>query len=450
MAGKLRASLAVALFASLLAGTTATASTLNVVHGGWCWFGDPRAIGWGDNVYFGWIKGSDGNVEVGRFNLATGGWAQARLHKGLPSDDHSNPTLTMTPSGYLVAFYSPHSGRMTAKEGVRTNLWYRIGLQRGGINTWGAEHHMPTNTRGGLGYTYPTPIWSAYRLYVFWRGGDWNPTYATTRIDFDHWTRARTLLLGMRGERPYIKYDHWGDAIRFAYTGAHPTRRATSLYFGELRGWAVRRADGTPFASRHHLPFRYTRGERIYSWRTAGRAWVWDIAHDSSGHPVVVYAVIRNKYRHSYRYARWNGTRWEDHPLVFSGPHVDSAPGYSGGVTLDHTNPNVVFLSKMTPRRHFELFRWETRDDGRTWLKPQPMTTASDRDNMRPFVPLGMSGDRVLLWLWGKYNHWSDFSDVHVMLRANLSEAALETWGRISAARESSGDSFAAQLLGQP
>jgi hypothetical protein len=432
MYSRLGAAVAVLLVALMLGVAPSGASTINLTRGGWCWFADPRAIASGDNVYFGWITGDTGNVEVGRINLTTGGYAQGRLRSHLPADDHSNPTITMDPDGYLVAFYSPHSGKLALPNHMRSHLWYRISQRPGGVTRWGREHTVPTNTFGGLGYTYPTPVWARYRLYVFWRGGDWQPTYSTTTMSFDRWTRAQTLLRGMPHERPYVKYDHYGDAIRFAYTAAHPTRKATDLYFGELRGWAVRRADGTPFRSRHHLPFVYTRGERIYSWRTDGRAWVWDIAHDSDGNPVIVYAVIRNKYNHAYRYARWTGTRWLDHRITYAGPHIDQAPGYSGGVTLDHNDPNVVYLSRMIDG-HFEISRWETRDDGRTWMASIAVTSKSEGANMRPFVPLGTTGDLALMWLWGHYEGWKDFSDLHVMLRANLSPPALQRFKAIRA-----------------
>src|SRR3954447_16903508 len=378
MARRLGSAVAACIAALAILAPLCFASTLNMVHGGWCWFGDPRAIAWGDNVYFGWITGAEGNVEVARFNLVTGGYAQGKLHDALPPDDHSNPMLTMNPDGHLVAFYSPHSGKLELPGHLRKQLWYRISKNIGGVLDWGPERTIPTNTPGRLGFTYPSPIWAGYRLYVFWRGGDWQPTYSTTTLDFDGWTRAQMLFRGMPHERPYVKYDHYGDAIRFVYTGAHPTRQPTSLYSAELRGWAVRRANGQPIRSRHHLPFNYTQGERIYSWRTDGRAWVWDIAHDSDGHPVIVYAVIRNKHSHAYRYARWTGTHWEDHRITEAGGHIDEAPGYSGGVTLDHSDPNVVYLSRETPRSHFELFRWETHDDGRTWLPPTAITRASE------------------------------------------------------------------------
>lgn len=414
---------------------TAGASNISLVYGGWCWFGDPRAIAGGSNIYLGWITGDTGNVEVGRFNMKTGGFAQGVVRRSLPTDDHSNPALLMRPDGHLVAFYSPHSGRRPLPPSLRNKLWYRISKKKGGVVDWGREHTVPTNTPGRLGFTYPTPIRTKYRVYVFWRGGDWQPSYSTTTLDFRKWTAARDLLVGMPHERPYIKYDHWGTAIRFAYVAAHPTRKATDLYFGELRGWAVRRADGTPIRSRRHLPFVYTKGERIYSWHTDGRAWVWDIAHDSDGNPVIVYAVIRSKGSHAYRYARWTGHGWLDHRITEAGGHINLAPGYSGGVTLDHNNPNVVYLSKESSKSHFELYKYETHDDGRTWLPPRWVTKNSDGANMRPFVPLGQTGDKALLWLQGRYEHWTDFSQLHVMLRANLPQRALDTLKRIRAQR---------------
>src|SRR5690242_10548349 len=103
--------LALALLGLAFVPASAEGSTLTVSGGGWSWFGDPRAIAIGNDVYVGWIT-SQGNVEVGRISLQTGDMSQARLHETLPSDDHSNPSLTTMPDGRLVAFYSPHSGRL--------------------------------------------------------------------------------------------------------------------------------------------------------------------------------------------------------------------------------------------------------------------------------------------------------------------------------------------------
>ena len=48
--------------------------------------------------------------------------------------------------------------------------------------------------------------------------------------------------------------------------------------------------------------------------------------------------------------------------------------------------------------------------------------------NLRPFVPRGVSGDQVLLWTWGVYNRFQDFSDLVVMLRTQLPPPAQSRW----------------------
>src|SRR3954454_8408697 len=132
------------LLASLalaLAPGGASASTIAVAGGGWSWFGDPRALVSGNNLFLGWIT-STGNVEVGRMNLVTGGWAQARLRGPINIDDHSNPSLVTMPDGRLIAFYSPHSGRLTSD----SHMWYRVAKRPDGVVDWAREHVVPFNT----------------------------------------------------------------------------------------------------------------------------------------------------------------------------------------------------------------------------------------------------------------------------------------------------------------
>src|SRR3954451_15256196 len=105
---RVKAGVALAAVAMVALVIPAHGSTIAVAGGGWSWFGDPRAIVRGDSLFVGWIT-SNGNVEVGRMSLRTGGWAQARLRGPINIDDHSNPSLVQTRDGRLIAFYSPHS-----------------------------------------------------------------------------------------------------------------------------------------------------------------------------------------------------------------------------------------------------------------------------------------------------------------------------------------------------
>jgi hypothetical protein len=83
---------------------------------------------------------------------------------------------------------------------------------------------VPTNTPGTWGYTYPNPVQLSAegdRLWLFWRGGNFNPTFSTSD-DEVHWTPARTLV-SVPGQRPYVKYHSNGvDTIHVAFTQATP------------------------------------------------------------------------------------------------------------------------------------------------------------------------------------------------------------------------------------
>ena len=141
---------------------------------------------------------------------------------------------------------------------------------------------------------------------------------------------------------------------------------------------------------------------------------------------MIVYTTIQSSDRHTYRYARWTGHAWYDRALATAGPAIDHDPGYSGGVTLDSSDPDILFMSRFVDGR-FELQRWQTYDAGHSWTVA-PITTGSTRDNIRPFVPRGASGDKVLLWNWGNYERFTDFSDLVVMLRTQLPPPAQNRW----------------------
>ena len=71
------------------------------------------------------------------------------------------------------------------------------------ITAWEPERVFPTNTPGTHGYTYPNPLQlsgEGNRIYLFWRGGNFNPSFSTSS-NGTSWSAARTLILNS-GERP--------------------------------------------------------------------------------------------------------------------------------------------------------------------------------------------------------------------------------------------------------
>ena len=388
--------------------------------GAWCWFADPRAVyyeGKHKRTYVGWVN-KGGDIKIAHYDHKTKKITTATLKEKLEYDDHANPAILILPDGRLMAFYSPHCGEPMA---------YRISKNPEDISSWSEEIKIETNTEGKFGYTYPNPIQLAKeenKIYLFWRGGSFKPCYTVSQ-DGINWSQAKTLIEGS-GSRPYIKFASNGvDKIHFAFTDGHPrVELKNSIYYACYYDGALHKADGSLIKDMASLPLKPAEADKIYNADVSGaRAWIWDIAIDRFGNPVIVYTTLPEETEHHYRYARWDGGKWEDFAITSAGgwfPQTPKAkeetePYYSGGITLDHSNPSVVYLSKPT-NGVFEIEKWTTADGGASWTS-EKITSGSGKNNVRPIVPRGYKGDDAgLIWMCGDYVHYTQYDTALKML----------------------------------
>lgn len=379
-----------------------------VGDGAWSWFADPRAVHVDRThrrTYIGWVD-QQGSVRVLHHDHATGGEASAVLHSHLQVDDHANPALLVRPDGHVLAFYSAHDG---------PGMHYRRSKHPEDAGSWEAEQTLPTNSPGSLGYTYPNPVQladEADRIYLFWRGGNWNPTFATRESGNAPWSTARTFV-SAPGERPYVKVASDDVAsIHFAFTEGHPRDVLTGIVHAVYHGGAFHRSDGSVIAPVGGPPFTAGQATRVYDPHASGvRAWVHDIALDSAGRPVIVYARLLSAHDHRYEYARWTGSAWVRHPIVAAGPTIagDGHEGYySGGITFDHEDTSVVWLSRKVGSQ-FEVEKWRTPDGGASWSH-RVITSGSPVPNVRPIATRGPhGGTHDLLWMRGAYPNYAHY-----------------------------------------
>ena len=376
--------------------------------GGWSYFADPRALRYANADYAGWAT-MDGKIQVARLSGKSIG--VQTVAAGLRPDDHSSPALAPLPGGPLGVFWSPH-----VKPRHPDWMFYRV--RRG--RTWSARRTIPTNSRGPDGYTYPNPVRVGKRLMVFWRGGNYQPTYSATR-DGRSWSTARTLLTGPQvpnskdpshRERPYAKYFASRGIVHMAYNEAHPGRRTTSLFYVRMRGSRLVGPDNAVLGQR---PLRWDEGSRIYSGEE-GSAWVMDVGAAANASPVIVYVrLVKGQARSTeYRYVTWKDGEWVDRK-VCSTPFLRGKGNYPGGVTIDHQDPRVIYLSRK-PGSHFGVEAWATADAGDTWAR-EPLTTDTDAvaDSFRPTSTLGGS---AVLWMTGRYAHYTRFNTRIVVAEA--------------------------------
>lgn len=390
------------------------------VDGAWCWFGDPRGVrfeGVHDRVYTGWVD-SEGSIVVSSLDLDTGDRVQHTVEPEFNRDDHANPSLMVLPDGTLVVFYTSHGAD------VSDAMYYRVSQRPEDVAAWAAVREVGSNTEGPRGHTYPNPVRlseEAGRIYLFWRGGNFKPSFSFTD-DLLTWSPARTLIQSDEATavRPYMKIASNGrDAIDFAFTDGHPRDEAqNSIYYMRYRAGEFTRADGSVVGSMVDLPLIHENTDLVYDGRSTGvRAWIWDVAADGEGNPVIVYSRLPEESDHRYHYARWNGAEWLDHEITPAGgwfPRtpmdvVEPEPHYSGGIVLDHDDPSVVYLSRPVSGA-FEIERWWTTDGGATW-DSRAVTAGSANDNVRPFVIRNHDGATpTVLWMENRhYRHYLDY-----------------------------------------
>ena len=125
---------------------------------------------------------------------------------------------------------------------------------------------------------------------------------------------------------------------------------------------------------------------------------------------------------HRYGYARWDGKTWQVHEMAFAGTRLYAGEDdYTGLAVLDPRSLDTVYISTnadpvtgeplisgLDGERHREIFRGKTPDGGRTW-NWVPLTMDSDTDNIRPVVPNGPAGRRIVLWLRGRLYSYTDY-----------------------------------------
>ena len=364
--------------------------------GAWSYFGDPRAISHDGHTFTGWIS-TTGNVWVAHIR-PDGRVTKRVIYKGLGVDDHNNPSLVFRPDGRIAVFFSPHSGRVLPPPSLRpSRMRYRISKQPFSIDGFQPVRLVKTNVPGGLGYTYPNPMQQRGKLWLFWRGGGWNPTFSYTRNGKD-WVPARELLRSHTEERPYSKYVGDGRTnIHGVFTEGHANHFHNSLYYLRYENNDFFGLSGHKIGSLRNVPFPISKLERIYKFTKAkGSAWPHDIALTSRGRPRVVY-TRRVGHRDTFFYAYHNGERWISRKIVEAGPGFPSFT--SGGATLDHEDPRIVYLSRRTGAFH-QVEAWFSPDDGRSWRSTR-LTDEASHYCIRPVTPRGLGGASLVLFSRG-------------------------------------------------
>ncbi|MDW7979247.1 MAG: BNR-4 repeat-containing protein [Verrucomicrobiales bacterium] len=430
----------------LLACSPARAQTNFAVlaaDGAWCWFSDPRALFHNGILYFGYVRAADGKTVLSAFDPRTGQatelWTSTRTER----DDHNVPGLSLKHDRTMLAVYARH--------GTDRFFAYRLATSANPCTPadWGPEL-LSADTGAGVTYANPFQLATeAGRIYNFARCINYNPTVFVSTNGGTNWSAPLILIhTGTGGTRPYVKFaSDYNTRIDFLYTDGHPRDVPNSLYHMYYQAGAFYKTDGTLLKYFTNLPILHDSGERgavIYQysdapqpdpneWIPTGRAWCWEIAYDTNGHPVCVFTVQRDNVtgtnwyddRIYYYYALWTGTNWQKRFIAHAGrPLYAAEDDYAGGICVDPQDTRVVYISSnaqdpfnladttnvpLRANGRYELWRGVTTNGGLSFAWQQ-ITSNSPVDNLRPYIPRRNGGEQCVLWLRGNYTSYTSFN----------------------------------------
>lgn len=400
--------------AILLAGCFGNGNTtLFTNDGAWCWFQDPRAVyinGEHERTYAQWMT-RDGRLQVGSFDHRSGEILIHTLKSDWDADDHNVGSFLVLADNRLMVFYARHN---------RTGLFCKTSRFPEDISQW--EDEITVSNTDRITYSHPAYLSDEGNFYVFWRGPSWKPTFATSK-DGKNWSNPQILVQESGREataiRPYLKVVSDGkSAIHFAFTDGHPRNEPhNSVYYLKYEDSEFFSANGERIGRMDQLPVSHASADLVYDGKKTGiRAWVWDIALDDDGNPVIAYTRLPAETDHRYAYARWTGASWRDAEITPGGKWFPETPAgkdefeshYSGGISLKQSDPSTAYVSLMR-NGQFEIEKWTTPDQGRSW-RHRAITKKSTRLNVRPVFPHGYNGEKdQLLWMTGPYIHYTDY-----------------------------------------
>lgn len=394
-------------------------------EGAWCWFADPRALhyenkeGTINKTYIGYID-IHGNIKAMQYDFQKKEQVEVLIRSYFQPDDHNNPTFLVLPDERIMIFYSRHTDEPC--------FYYRISRIPGDITTLGEEKKIETANNT----TYPSPFILSddpEHIYLCWRGIGWHPTIAKLSLpdskdDVDVvWGPYQ--LIKSTGARPYAKYISNGkDKIYLTYTTGHPdNERPNFLYFNciDINTLQLTDVGGNVLSTIADGTFKVNKtADYVKQYPStvvdhpSERDWVWQIASDRKGNPVIAMVRISDdKESHDYYYAKWNGHEWKKTFLANAGGHFHQTSNlekcYSAGMTIDPSNVNEVYCSLPMEGKYgkvYEIVKFVMNEEGEV-VSQKAVTKDSRLNNVRPYmIPDSENTSLRLTWMYGNYYDW--------------------------------------------
>ncbi len=394
-------------------------------EGAWCWFADPRALhyenesGTINKTYIGYID-IHGNIKAMQYDFKKKKQEEVLIRSYFQPDDHNNPTFLVLPDERIMIFYSRHTDEAC--------FYYRISQIPGDITMLGEEKVIKTRNNT----TYPSPFILSddpEHIYLCWRGIGWHPTIAKLSLPDEKddvsivWGAYQ--IVKSTGARPYAKYVSNGkDKIYLTYTTGHPDNENPNfLYFNyiDIHTMQLKDVKGNTLSTIADGTFRVNKTPDYvarYPYTVVDnpveRDWVWQVALDKRGYPVIAMVRISSdKKSHDYYYAGWDGHEWKKTFLANAGGHFHQTPNlekcYSAGMAIDPANTSLIYCSLPIEGKYgkvYEIVKSTLDEDGKI-ISTEAITRNSQLNNVRPYIiPSSENTPLRLAWMYGNYYDW--------------------------------------------
>jgi len=405
--------------------------------GAWCWYQDERALVHDGKLIVGSVscgvndKDRTGDINLTLLDLSSKEIQRVELHDRLQADDHNVSALSIRPDGSLLAIYSKH--------GPENKFYYRIS-ENNDFSKWGPAKEFVPSVKSRVTYSnvhfLKDENGGTGRYYNFFRGlnATNKPSFAFSDDLGQTWTTGNIVIRFPSSftHRPYVKYASNGtDTIHLLYTDAHPRNFNNNVYHVFYQNGFLHRSDGSKIHSLKDGLINPGEGTLIFRGDSNNIGWTSDLHLNGDGRPYAVCSVRKNSEGQStpefgndlrYRYAWWDGKRWNDQEIAYAGTRLyEREFDYTGNICLDPNALDQVYIStdadpvtgkalvsEADGKRHYEIFHGVTGNGGKTF-RWKAITKNSALDNLRPMVPKWNNKQTMLLWYRGVYRTYTDF-----------------------------------------
>lgn len=355
-------------------------------------------------TYIGFCDG-DGNVRVAAYRHSTGALTVSPIIvSGLGADCHCGPCVLIRSSDRkIIVAVAPHAA---------SHMYVAVSTNSEDVTSWGAATDIIASIGSTLTCTYANLFQlsgESGKLYLFFRNG--SPTtgqlyYSTSTDGGVTWTAAVELYAnGTNGPYWAISSDDT-SRIDFAVSdGNVGSNGIGSMYHFYYTGGSFYTSDGTLITAA--LPLAPANITEIYGGFSNGYVRAPFDVVTNGGNPVAVWSAWNHAGSGSnmnYWYASCSGGVWTVNLIHDTGSTSD--PQFNeGGVCIDHTNPNRVYVSIDTSGV-WQIYTYLTANAGATWTSTQMTSdsgTPGDAYNLRPVSPRNANSGLPVVWLFGPH-----------------------------------------------